>query len=95
MPRYEWDDDNNADNRRKHGIGFEEAKEIFNGPVLTRVDDRQYGESREIGFGFLVSGIVVVVVHTDRDGIIRIISARKATGKERRHFRAYLEKALG
>lgn len=92
--RFEWDDTKNIANRHKHGIGFEEAAEIFDGPVLTRIDDRANGEMREISFGFLGSGIVVVV-HTDRDGVIRIISARKATGQERNRFRAYLEKALG
>ena len=95
MHHFEWDDTKNVANWHKHGIGFEEAAEIFDGPVLTRIDDRANGEMREISFGFLGSGIVAVVVHTDRDGVIRIISARKATGQERIRFRAYLEKALG
>ena len=95
MRGFEWDEAKNAANRRKHGIGFEEAAEIFNGPVLTRVDDREQGETREISVGFVGSGVVVAVVHTDRNGAIRIISARKAIGPERSLFRGYLEKALG
>lgn len=95
MHRFEWDDAKNVANLRKHGIGFDEAAEIFDGPVLTRVDERANGEMREISFGFVGSGIVVTVVHTDCGGVVRIISARKATGQERRFFRGYLEEALG
>ena len=94
-PRFEWDDAKNAENRRKHGIGFEEAAEIFNRSVLTRADDRHHGEVREIGFGFLDNGVVAAVAHTDRDGVIRTISARKATERERNLFHAYLERTLG
>ena len=93
--RFEWDDAKNAQNRRKHGIGFEEAAEIFNGPTLTDTDDRLYGETREITFGFLGTGVVAAVTHTDRAGVIRIISARKATERERILFNAYLQGAFG
>ena len=92
---FEWDDAKNAENRRKHGIDFEEAVEIFNGPLLTRTDDRTYGEMREISFGFLGTGVVAAVAHTDRAGAIRMISARKATERERNLFHAYLERTLG
>ena len=41
---FEWDRDKNEANLKKHGIGFDEAKHIFDGPTLTRADDRQdYG----------------------------------------------------
>lgn len=96
MADYEWDDGKNAENRIKHGIGFDEAVQIFDGPVLTNVDDRnEYGELREFSFGMLGGTIVLCVVHTDRDGVVRIISARKATKKERTLFYDYLEKAIG
>lgn len=94
MRRFEWDESKNADNRRKHGIGFEEAAAIFDGPILTRLDDRSYEEIREISFGFLGAAVVVAVVHTDRDGAIRIVSARKATKRERSFFYASLERPL-
>lgn len=93
--RFEWDDAKNAENQRKHGIGFEEAVEVFNGPVLTRFDDRHHGELREVSFGFLGSGVVVAVAHTDRHGVIRMITARKATERERSLFHAHLKRALG
>jgi uncharacterized DUF497 family protein len=56
--------------------------------------DHSTDEAREKSFG-LVGGVVVAcVVHTDRHGKIRIISARKATANERKHFDAYLKKSL-
>ncbi|MEL6170397.1 MAG: BrnT family toxin [Pseudomonadota bacterium] len=94
--RFEWDDQKSAENLKKHGIAFDEAQEIFKGPVFTRIDDRfAYDETREISLGILGEMIVLSVAHTDREGTIRIISARKATKAERRLFYAYLEKALG
>jgi uncharacterized protein len=93
---FEWDKKKNAANRKKHGISFEEAKEIFDGPVLTRLDDRrEYGETRRISIGALSDAVVIVVAHTDRAGKIRIISARKANRNEREVYYEYLEKALG
>ena len=92
---FEWDAAKNASNREKHGISFEEAMRIFDGPVLSRDDDDIHGERRERSYG-LVQGIVVVcVVHTNRGAATRIISARKATKKEREEFHAYLTKATG
>ena len=94
--RFEWDDVKAEENRRKHGIRFGEAAQIFEGPVLTRVDDRfGYGELREISIGLLGGVVVLNVAHTDRDGVTRIISARKATRQERRLFHTYLERTLG
>ena len=93
---FEWGEAKNATNLKDHGISFEEAVAIFNGPVLTHIDDRfDYDEVREVSFGFLGETVVLSVTHTDRDGRKRLISARKATRSERRMFYAYLEKALG
>ena len=96
IDQFEWDEAKNEENLRKHGISFSEAVEIFNGPILTNIDDRfDYPETREISLGFLGETIVVNVVHTDRNGKTRIISARKATRSERILFYAYLEKTFG
>jgi uncharacterized protein len=90
---FEWDSKKDALNRKKHGISFKEACEIFRGPALTAEDTRQdYGEVRLISIGALAGIVVVVVVHTDRDGRVRIISARKANRKERRKYHDYLKK---
>ena len=84
MPaRFEWDEEKDRANRTKHGVSFEEAKAIFDGPVFTAPDERQdYGEERFISTGELGALVVVVVVHTSRSGRIRLISARKANRGE-------------
>lgn len=51
---FEWDEAKNAENQTKHGMSFEEATPIFDGPILTKIDDREeYGEMREISMGML------------------------------------------
>jgi uncharacterized DUF497 family protein len=93
MTTFEWDDAKNATNLTKHGISFEEAARIFEGPVLTYEDDDPDDEVRERSYGLLNGIVVVCVVHTLRDEKTRIISARKATKQERNLFHAYLKKA--
>lgn len=88
---FEWDADKDAENQAKHGISFEEATHIFNGPILTKMDDREdYGEVREITMGMLSPDAVLVVVHTDRGDKTRPISDRKANRRERQVFYDYL-----
>ncbi|MEB3310416.1 MAG: BrnT family toxin [Snowella sp.] len=90
---FEWDENKNRQNQQKHGISFEEAKEIFQGIYFTSIDDRSnYGEIREIIIGTIRSTIVVTEVYTDRNGKIRLISARKATPKERKQYHDYLRR---
>ena len=92
--KFEWDKKKNESNRQKHGISFDEAKTIFHGPMLTVEDKRKdYDENRKISIGELENGIAaLVVVHTDRKNVVRIISARKANKKERGLYYEYLEK---
>ena len=93
MPKFEWDSDKNASNLAKHGITFEEAATIFEGPVFTLADEDPVEEARERSYG-LINGITVVcVIHIDRNGVTRIINARKATKSERDLFNAYLKAA--
>lgn len=81
---FEWDEDKNQINIAKHGIGFDTARLIFEGPTLDRIDDRQdYGEERTISLGMIKDILVLVVVHTDRKGKTRLISARPAKRSER------------
>ena len=61
---FEWDRAKNAANRKKHGISFEEAIEIFDGPVLSRPHDDSRGERRERSYGLLRDAVAVYVVHT-------------------------------
>lgn len=77
---------------KKHRIGFEVATLIFADPhVQTEIDGNEHGEVRYWSIGEVL-GRIVVVAHTVREEndveIIRIISARKATRSERRHFEA-------
>ena len=83
MKGFEWDPAKNASNLQKHGLSFEEAAEIFEGPVLSG-PDYSTNEPREKSFGLLGGVVVVCVIHTDRGGKIRIISARKAIANERK-----------
>ena len=94
--QFEWDQAKNHSNFAKHGIRFEEAVTIFEGPVLTGTDQRfAYGEQRQISFGLLGETVVLTVVHTDRHGRTRIISARRASRSERNAFYVYIENTLG
>ncbi|MEH1999688.1 MAG: BrnT family toxin [Nostoc sp.] len=89
--KFEWDKNKNQQNIQKHGISFEEATEIFNGVVFTSIDQRyDYEEIREISIGSIQGVVIITVAHTDRNGKIRLISARKATPKERRTYYEYL-----
>jgi len=93
---FEWDESKNQANLEKHRISFEAAKEIFNGPVLTRRDNRQdYGEGRFTSLGAIDGEIVIFVAHTDRENRTRIISARKASRKEREVYYDHFKETLG
>lgn len=91
---FEWDEEKNKSNLKKHGISFEEASEIFNRQTLSELDERFNDEEREISIGELsINLIVIVVAHTERNGKIRIISARKANKKEREAYYEYIQEA--
>jgi uncharacterized protein len=87
MSEFEWDEAKNRENLRKHGISFGRAVEIFNGPILSIPDDRyDYGEERVMTFGMTGILVILAVVHTHRDNVTRIISARRADKDEQREF---------
>ena len=78
-------------NRKKHGISFEIATEVFVDPFcLTIPDQTGQGEERFWTIGRLENLVILVVVHTAHDErgeeTARIISARKATPRERRYY---------
>ena len=86
----EWHEAKNEANIRKHGISFEIARQIFEGPVLTRTDNRiDYGEVRYNSIGHVGQTLLIVVSHTERDGRTRLISARRATRRERLAYRKW------
>ena len=90
MAGFEWDQDKNRSNLAKHGVSFEEAMGIFDGDHLSIEDEGAHDEIRERSYGLIRGVLLLCVVHTDRDGVTRIISARKATPSERRYFDAHI-----
>jgi uncharacterized DUF497 family protein len=91
---FDWASAKNEANLKKHGISFDEAKHIFDGPTLTRLDDRRdYSENRKISLGALSPDVVLVVVYTERRDKIRLISARKASRRERKVYYDHLAQA--
>lgn len=85
--RFEWDAAKNEANIRKHGIDFADVVTMFGQPMLVVLDDREdYGEERWIGIGWIRQLIGVVVYAEQRENVIRIISARKATKQEARRY---------
>ncbi len=92
---FQWDPDKDAANQAKHLIGFRQAAEIFRGFRLVREDSRRdYGEHRFISLG-LYDGTVLQVVHVERDGDIRIISAWKANRHDRQVYAEAWARARG
>lgn len=92
---FEWDEDKNQRNIAKHGVRFEDACRIFDGFTLGTLDERfDYGEVRKVSIGQIQGIAIVVVVHTDRDGITRIISARPAVKSEKKLYEQAIRQAF-
>jgi uncharacterized DUF497 family protein len=92
---FSWDVRKALRNLKKHGVSFEEAATIFGDPQALDWDDPEHSDSeyRSKRLGLSVSGRILIVAYTPRrakDGkeIVRIISARRATRKERQAYRA-------
>jgi len=85
---FEWDPEKAARNYRKHRVSFHEAATIFGDPLALTFQDPDHSgrERRFITPGVSGAGRVLIVAHTDRGDNIRIINARKATRRERRHY---------
>jgi len=86
--KFEWDPVKAYANQHKHGVTFDEASTVF-GDVLSvsgRDLAHSVGENRFVTFGLSSQGRILLVSHTDRAGVIRIISARPATRKEKRIY---------
>ena len=89
--KFEWDARKRASNILKHGLDFADVPQVFDSPMLNRIDDRRhYGEVRHVGMGSL-DDRVVLVVYTLRGNTIRIISMRKANERETQIYKKRLE----
>ncbi len=85
---FEWDPDKARQNHRKHRVSFQEAATVFGDPLaITYPDpDHSMAEQRFITVGMSGADRVLIVAHADRNDSIRIISARKTTMRERKHY---------
>ena len=90
--RIEWDPAKSASNKTKHGIAFERAKLVFDDPFCVTFPERAVdGEERWHAIGSIAGIVIIVVAHTYRveefegksEEVVRIISARRATRRER------------
>lgn len=85
--KFEWDARKAASNRKKHGVSFEEALTVFNDPLeLSFEDGRSRGELRHVTLGRSLNDHLLVVVSTERGDRVRIISARRASSRERYQY---------
>ena len=84
---FEWDDDKDEANRRKHGVSFEKAKQVFDDPQAIPFADteRSQDEERFQMIGLSQMGLLFVVF-TYRNLRVRIISARRATARMQRMY---------
>lgn len=85
---FEWDRDKAAANVKKHGVEFSEAMTVFGDPLEVTIPDPDHseGEIRFLSLGVSVSGRLLVVAYTEREGRTRIINAREATAQERKQY---------
>lgn len=86
--RFEWDRRKASSNLRRHGVSFGEAVTVFVNPLARIFDDEdgEIDERRELVVGHSVRDRLLVISFAEREGAIRIISARKATKNERKDY---------
>ena len=86
--KFEWDPHKADSNRLKHGVSFQEAASVLGDPLSITYHDPDHSatEHRFITVGMSQSGQVLMISYTDRGGNIRIISARRTTRQERKHY---------
>ena len=86
--RFRWDPQKAASNAKKHRVSFSEAATVFQNPLAFIFDDEDHSveELREIIVGHSSQNRLLVVSFTERDDVIRIISARKADREEREDY---------
>jgi uncharacterized DUF497 family protein len=85
---FEWHPPKARSNFANHGVGFEEASTVFGDPLSLTIPDPEHSrmEERFVTMGTAFTGKLLVVVHTDRGDNIRIISARRASRRERKSY---------
>jgi hypothetical protein len=89
VDQFDWDKRKQQVNREKHGVNFQEARSALNDPHrVSRLDlDHAYIEERVLTVGYSTRARLLAVVTAETvEGIIRIISARRATKRERHAY---------
>lgn len=86
--KFAWDPIKADANEIKHGVRFDEASTVFGDELSASGPDLAHsvGENRVVTFGLSSQGRLLVVSHTDRGAVVRIISARHATRMEKRIY---------
>ena len=88
--RFEWDENKNIANRKKHNISFEEAQTAFYDDNALLIDDPDHSEEEErfilLGFSHRANLLVVCHCYRQSESVIRIISARRATKNEEKDY---------
>ena len=85
---FEWNDRKAEENFKKHGVAFEDASSVFFDPLAITFPDPDHSldERREVTLGRTMKKDMVFVCHCERGERIRIISARRATNRERKAY---------
>jgi uncharacterized DUF497 family protein len=95
---YEWDEEKDLLNKRKHGMCFSEILTVFEDPYILEMYDENHtedGEERYIGIGKIEGLTAVVTCYTNRETRTRIYSARKATRKEQQLYNEKIKYLIG
>jgi len=85
---FEWNKDKSRQNLIKHGVSFEEASTAFHDKLSITIPDPLHSEDEDrfVLLGYSENNRLLVVIHTDRNDRIQIISARLSTKKERKKY---------
>ncbi len=85
---FEWDSKKAFLNKSKHGVSFEEAMTVFGDHLSITIEDPMHSknEQRYVTIGNSNNNRILVVIHTENNNTLRIISARLSTSKERRNY---------
>jgi uncharacterized DUF497 family protein len=93
-----WNEQKNECNKKNHGISFPEAAFVFLDPYLVLIYDEGHStleETRWKSIGVIKNTLLIVVVFTEREKELRLISAREATVKEKEHYRENISQIFG
>ena len=91
--KFEWDDEKDRSNQKKHGVSFVEVQQLFeSGEDYLEIFDAEHSEAEDrfIAIGSIDRGIVVVVFTEREEKLIRIIGARLANKREQVLFRSHV-----